>query len=104
MTGFSNKMELKIKKNKISENKIIEISKNPKIILYNSKGKYFVSNGICPHAKWPLELGSVKEDILTCGGHGWEFNIKNGKCKSNPGRDLKKYNVTEINDTIIISD
>ena len=45
MTGFSNKMKLKIEKNKISENKIIEISKSPKIILYNSNGKYFAIIG-----------------------------------------------------------
>jgi toluene monooxygenase system ferredoxin subunit len=104
MIGFNNKMKLKIEKNKLLKGKIIEISKNPKIILYNSGEKYFALNGICPHAKWPLELGSVKGDILTCGGHGWEFNIINGKCKSNPGRGLKKYNITETNDSIIISD
>ena len=37
--------------------------------------KYYAISGICPHAKWPLELGTVKENTLTCGGHGWEFNI-----------------------------
>jgi nitrite reductase/ring-hydroxylating ferredoxin subunit len=97
-------MKIEIKKGNIPRGKLIEISKSPKIIIFNNGKEYFVVSGICPHAKWPLELGTVEEKTLTCGGHGWEFNIINGKCKSNPGRDLKKYNITETNDSIIISD
>ena len=82
----------------------MEISKGPKIIIFNNGKKYFAVSGICPHAKWPLELGTVKEKTLTCGGHGWEFNITNGECITNPGRNLKKYNILEENDEIIISD
>ena len=97
-------MKIEIKKGNIPRGKLIEISKSPKIIIFNNGKEYFVVSGICPHAKWPLELGTVEEKTLTCAGHGWEFNIINGKCKSNPGRDLKKYNITETNDSIIISD
>jgi len=97
-------MKIEIKKGNIPRGKLIEISKSPKIIIFNNGKEYFVVSGICPHAKWPLELGTVEEKTLTCGGHGWEFNIINGKCKSNPGLDLKKYNITETNDSIIISD
>ena len=97
-------MELKIKKEKIPIGKLIEVSQSPKIIVYNNGEKYFAVSGICPHAKWPLELGYVKENTLTCGGHGWEFDIRKGNCKTNPGRDLKNYNVSELNDEVIISE
>ena len=68
-------MEIKIKKKDIPLNELLEISKSPKIIIFNNGEKYYAISGICPHAKWPLELGTVKEITLTCGGHGWEFNI-----------------------------
>jgi nitrite reductase/ring-hydroxylating ferredoxin subunit len=97
-------MEIKIKKKDIPLNELLEISKSPKIIIFNNGEKYYAISGICPHAKWPLELGTVKENTLTCGGHGWEFNISSGKCITNPGRNLKKYNILEKNDEIIISD
>jgi nitrite reductase/ring-hydroxylating ferredoxin subunit len=97
-------MELKMKKSDIPIGKLIEISKSPKVIIFNSGEKYFATSGICPHAKWPLELGFVKDEILTCGGHGWEFHITNGECVTNPGRDLKNYNILENSDEIIISD
>jgi nitrite reductase/ring-hydroxylating ferredoxin subunit len=97
-------MKIKIKKDSIPVGELMEISKGPKIIIFNNGKKYFAVSGICPHAKWPLELGTVKEKTLTCGGHGWEFNITNGECITNPGRNLKKYNILEENDEIIISD
>jgi len=96
-------MEIKIKKEILEKGKLIEVSKSPKIIIYFNGEKYFAVSGVCPHAKWPLELGFVEGKTLTCGGHGWEFDIVNGNCTSNPGRDLKKYNIIESNDEIIIS-
>ena len=97
-------MKIKIKKDSVPIGELVEISKSPKIIIFNNGKKYFAVSGICPHAKWPLELGTVKEKTLTCGGHGWEFNITNGECITNPGRNLKKYNILEENNEIIISD
>lgn len=97
-------MEIKISKSKIIEKKIIEVSKNPKILIYFDGKKYYSFGGICPHAKWPLELGFMQEKILTCGGHGWEFDISEGKCVSNPGRDLKKFKIIDEKENLIIRD
>ena len=96
-------MEIIIKKNEIPTNELIEISTSPKIIIFNNGEKYFAISGICPHAKWPLEMGEVKGKTLTCAGHGWEFDITNGTCTSNPGRDLIEYKIVEKNDELIIS-
>ena len=96
-------MEIKIKKEKLEKGELVEISKSPKIIAYFDGEKFFAFSGICPHAKWPLELGTVKNSTLTCGGHGWEFQITNGECISNPGRDLQIYNIIEKSDEILIS-
>ena len=96
-------MEIKIKKKDIPINELIEISDSPKVIIFNNGQKYFAISGICPHAKWPLEMGKMKDKTLTCAGHGWEFDITNGTCTSNPGRDLINYKITEKDEEIIIS-
>jgi len=96
-------MEIVIKKNTLEKGMLIEISKSPKIIVFFDGEKYFAFGGICPHAKWPLELGQVNDTTLTCGGHGWEFNIENGECITNPGRDLDNYTIIENGENIIIS-
>ncbi len=95
-------MEIKVMKKEIPQNEIIEIAKSPKILVYFDGQQYFAFGGICPHAKWPLELGNVSENILTCAGHGWEFDVTNGKCKSNPGRALHTFQVIERFDEISI--
>jgi len=95
-------MEIKIKKSDLPINKIVEISSSPKILVYFDGTSYHAFSGICQHAKWPLELGKVSKKILTCAGHGWEYDITNGKCLSNPGRDLKSYKVIEKAEKIII--
>ena len=97
-------MEIKIDKIKLEEGKLTEISASPKIVGYFDGKQYFAFSGICPHAKWPLELGSVDDCILTCAGHSWGFNITDGECKTNPGRGLKSYNISETENEIIISD
>lgn len=96
-------MKMEIKKHDLPKGKLISISTSPKIIAYFDGEKYFAVSGICPHAKWPLELGFVKNCTLTCGGHGWEFNLKKGECKTNPGRNLTSYEIKETGDTIIVS-
>ena len=96
-------MEIKIKKEEFEKGKLVEVSKSPKIIVYFDGEKFFAFSGICPHAKWPLELGAVKNSTLTCAGHGWEFKITNGECVSNPGRDLQTYDVQENSDEILIT-
>ena len=95
-------MEIKIKKNDLPINKIVEISRSPKILVYFNGVNYYAFSGICPHAKWPLELGKVSEKILTCGGHGWEYDISDGKCLSNPGRDLKSYKIIQKENVVLI--
>jgi nitrite reductase/ring-hydroxylating ferredoxin subunit len=96
-------MEIKIKKEELVKGRLVEVSKSPKIIAYFDGEKYFAFSGICPHAKWPLELGFVKENTLTCGGHGWEFNIEKGQCITNPGRDLQIYTIREEGEDMMIS-
>ena len=96
-------MQIIIQKDEVIKNKIILISNSPRILLFFDGEKYFSFNGICPHAKWPLELGNIEKNKLTCGGHSWEFDITNGECTSNPGRDLIRYDIIESEKEVIIS-
>lgn len=97
-------MLLRVKKDLLSPNQMIEVSKAPKIIVYFDGQNYYAFNGVCPHAKWPLDLGRINNTTLTCGGHSWEFEITDGKCTTNPGRDLKIYKIQTIGNEIVISD
>jgi nitrite reductase/ring-hydroxylating ferredoxin subunit len=97
-------MRLSVKKEDIPLNTLVEISKTPKITVYYDGQRYYAFSGICPHAKWPLELGRVSNCTITCGGHSWEFDITDGRCVTNPGRDLKIYKIEIKKNEISIFD
>ena len=43
---------------------------------------------VCPHAFWPLSDGCVRDGMLECPGHGWEFDVRSGKCVNAPAYAL----------------
>lgn len=95
-------MEFIVLKKDVVKNKIIELSEKPKVLLIFDGKNYYAFNGICPHARWPLDIGTLDATTLTCVAHGYEFNITNGDCLNNPGRDLKMYNIQKDEEKIII--
>jgi toluene monooxygenase system ferredoxin subunit len=32
----------------------------------------------CPHQGWSLAEGALADGVLTCGMHGWEFDVRSG--------------------------
>lgn len=62
--------------------------------VYNVAGKFYVTDGICPHENQHLAEGLVDDDVITCPLHLAEFNIKTGKAISGPVcTSLKTYEV-----------
>jgi nitrite reductase/ring-hydroxylating ferredoxin subunit len=79
--------------------------------VFNIKGEFFALRNRCPHQGGPLcegklwglieaevpgELKFSREgEILTCGWHGWEFDIRTGQSWCEPGRlRTRRYDVT----------
>ncbi len=46
--------------------------------VFNVDGRFYVLDGICPHAGGPLGKGALRDDIVTCPWHGWQFDVKTG--------------------------
>lgn len=42
----------------------------------------------CPHAGWRLSEGELKDDVLECPAHGWEFSVETGSCLTVPDYHL----------------
>lgn len=44
----------------------------------------------CPHLKADLsKFGVVEDSTLTCNLHGWQWNLKNGRCLTSKGHELR---------------
>jgi Rieske [2Fe-2S] domain len=51
----------------------------------------------CPHMGYPLTKGSVKDGILVCHWHHWQFDLKTGACFVAGGDDVATFPV-EVRD------
>ncbi len=47
--------------------------------VFNVNGTFYVLDGICPHAGGPLGKGVLRDSIVTCPWHGWQFDVSTGQ-------------------------
>lgn len=65
------------------------------VFLYD--GKFSAVDNRCPHMGYPMSKGSIRDGILICHWHHWEFDLKSGGCFLSAGDDLKTFPV-EVRD------
>ena len=58
----------------------------PVTIYRNERGRVVALADQCPHRGYPLSLGTVVDDVLVCGYHGFT-NHSEGQCVADPGQD-----------------
>lgn len=81
--------------------KVVTVGGN-EIALFNVGGQFYAIDNACPHAGGPLAEGEVRGDTVTCGWHGWSFDIKTGTMKLNPRSKVSTFPVKiEGNDIYI---
>ena len=70
--------------------------------VYNVDGVFHVIDGICPHAGGPLGKGTLRDNIVTCPWHGWQFNVSSGQHCLNQRICQTAYAVRIENGRVII--
>ena len=102
---------------KPGERRIVEVN-GRSIGIFNVHGDYFALHNRCPHMGGALCEGPVTgttlptnsiefnygrhDELIRCGWHGWEFEIKTGRCTVDPKMRAKAYQVTvEANELIL---
>lgn len=71
-----------------------------RVAVVNDNGTIYGIQSECAHMRASLAQGGVKDGVLTCNWHGWQYDLKTGECLTNPGFKLKQYPV-EIEDGTI---
>ena len=69
-------------------------------VVIRTQGGIRAYEDVCPHALWPLSGGPVKDGVLECDGHGWEFNIATGRCLNAPAYALTAVPLMLNGDTV----
>ena len=63
------------------------------IAVFQDEGGFQAVDNRCPHMGYPMSKGSVRDGVLICHWHHWEFDLKTGGCfeTSGSGNDLKSF-------------
>ena len=100
------------------EKKIIDVD-GKSIGVFNVNGIYYALHNRCPHMAGPLCEGPVcgttmpvddtrtfiygrDNELVRCGWHGWEFEIKTGQALVNDKVRARTYDVIVENQQLII--
>lgn len=91
------------------ERRILEVD-GKSIGIFNVNGDYFAMHNRCPHMAGPICAGPItgtalptngnqfvygkQNELVRCGWHGWEFEIKTGQCLVVEKVRAKTYEVT----------
>jgi nitrite reductase (NADH) small subunit len=72
------------------------------VALFRVEGQFYALDGICPHQGGPLGKGEVRDCIVTCPWHGWQFDLRSGQHQANPSLRHQAFPVrVEGNDVFV---
>ncbi len=68
----------------------------------NIDGTVRAMSGVCLHAGGPLGQGQVRDGLVVCPFHLWEFDAATGACPFTPARRVPTFDVRLDGDEIWI--
>jgi nitrite reductase/ring-hydroxylating ferredoxin subunit len=68
------------------------------LAVFKYQDKFYAVDNRCPHMGYPMSEGSIRDGVLICHWHHWEFDLKSGGCFLASGDDLKAFPVEARDD------
>lgn len=56
-------------------------------------GRFYATSPHCPHEDGPLAEGWIEGDVVVCPWHGWDFELKTGRCRVDDSLAIGVYDV-----------
>lgn len=81
--------------------KTVEVDGIP-VAIFNVNGAIHATHNTCLHKKGPLGDGSLDGNTVTCPWHGWEYDVTNGQCLTNPSVRVQKFEVKVEGDDVFV--
>ena len=72
------------------------------VVFYDGK-EFTACENRCPHMGYPMNKGTVRDGVVTCAWHNWQFDMQSGGCYRGACDDLQVYPVKIENDKVYIS-
>ena len=64
------------------------------LALFNAGGgRFHATSPLCPHEDGPLAEGWIEGDAVVCPWHGFDFELRTGRCRVDEGLAIAVYPV-----------
>jgi nitrite reductase/ring-hydroxylating ferredoxin subunit/Fe-S cluster biogenesis protein NfuA len=70
------------------------------VLFYRQGEMVSCVDNVCAHLGMPLEMGEVRDGILTCPYHGFQYLLETGECMTVPEVQLKVHAVRVVGDKV----
>lgn len=70
------------------------------VLLHRQGDMVSCVDNVCAHLGMPLEMGEVRDGILTCPYHGFQYLLETGECMTVPEVQLKVHAVKVIGEKV----
>ena len=81
--------------------KTVEVRGTP-LALYNDDGTVCATANTCPHRGGPLGEGELAAGVITCPWHGFQYEVKGGRCTTNTALSVPCHAVRLEDDSILV--
>lgn len=73
------------------------------ICVANVDGVHYALANACPHQGGPLGEGEVEGHAVRCPYHGWQFDVRDGRCLSTQSDRVATYRVQVVGDAVCVA-
>ena len=76
----------------LREQRVVTVSHGGRTVaVFAENGTLFAVDNRCPHMGFPLSKGTLKNGILTCHWHSWQFDASCGGCFTRGGSPVQPF-------------
>lgn len=95
--------EVVLHKDALEVGKIIEIIiGGTAIAVANVGGTFHAISNTCAHAEGPLGEGALDGPVVACPYHGWQYDVRDGSCLTNPQVKVASYPVQVVGSAVCV--
>jgi nitrite reductase/ring-hydroxylating ferredoxin subunit len=73
------------------------------VALFNVGGNVYAIDDTCAHAGVSLGSGKLRDNMVTCRGHGFRYDVATGQCITISGMRVASYSVSIVNGKIMVA-
>ena len=86
----------------LGESRVFKVS-DKTVAVFNVGGTLYAISDICRYGGDSLSNGKLDGHIVKCLKHDYEYDVQNGRCKTQAGMNIESFPIRTQNDEIVIS-